>query len=137
MSYRFLPHTADVLIEIQAPTFDDLLADCVAVVRELVAGPSVVTARETRPIAVTGDQPRDVVLHFVHDLLDTFATDAFIPAAFDATRSSVREASGVVRGELFDAARHDPQPEVKALTRHGLEVTETKEGWHALLLFDV
>lgn len=137
MAYRFLPHTADARVAIEAATFGELLADCVAVVRELAAGDSPVAAREQRAISVAADHPQETLMLFVRQLLEGFALDAFIPVAFDPAQVDPRAARGILSGERFDPRRHAAQPEVKALTRHGLEVRETAQGWNAELLFDL
>jgi SHS2 domain-containing protein len=40
-------------------------------------------------------------------------------------------------GERFDDTRHEPQPEVKAVTRHQLRVEETARGWTAVMVLDL
>jgi SHS2 domain-containing protein len=45
--------------------------------------------------------------------------------------------SGSVRGEPFDPARHEAQPEVKAVTRHELSVRPLGKQWVAEVVFDV
>jgi len=137
LPYRFLPHTADARVEVRAPTLGELLAECTAVVRDLAAGDSPVEARERREISVAADRPEEVVLAFVRQLLHGFAVDAFVPAGFQPALVDARTARGVVPGERFDPRRHAAQPEVKALTRHGLSVRETPDGWIAELLFDL
>ena len=50
MPYRFLPHTADLRVTIESGNFDELIADGVLLMRELLAGAAPVGPREMRPI---------------------------------------------------------------------------------------
>ena len=142
MTYRFLPHTADILVEIEAPTFAELLQEASAVARRLLAGESAVAASVARPVGVSGTSLDDLLFEYLRELLYQFATDGFIPARLEpdelhVTRMGPAALAGTVFGERFDAARHETQPEIKAVTRHGLQVTETPDGFRAEILFDV
>jgi SHS2 domain-containing protein len=142
VSYRFLPHTADALVEIEAPTREALLHDAVAAVRELLVAQSPVAAAEAGSIALTGVDVADLIFELLRELLYRFATDRFIPTRLELDQLSLARGgpaalAGTVFGERFDPERHETQPEVKAVTRHGLKVEETQDGFRAEILFDV
>jgi SHS2 domain-containing protein len=137
LSYQFVPHTADVKVEIEALTLEGLLADCVAVVRELVAGDSAVEERIHARFRVATGDPHEVVREFVRFLLDLFNVNAFIPVRLELQSQGAAGFAAVVHGETADLARHPQQPEVKALTRHDFQVRRVDSGWRATLVFDV
>ena len=45
--------------------------------------------------------------------------------------------SATCRGEPMDAARHQMEHEVKAITYHGLRVEQTAGGWQAEVIVDI
>jgi protein archease len=137
VSHRYLPHTADIRVEIRAPSLEHLLAESVAVVRELVGGDSGVIEREGRPVTIDASEPAGLLLRLVRQLLDWFNAGGFIPARLDAHSLSPGRLVATIHGEVADPSRHSPQPEVKALTRHEFDVREFPDGWRAELLFDV
>lgn len=141
MTYRFLPHTADVLVCIEAPTFRGLLEDLVQVLRELVAGDRPVQPRAARVIALQASDPPELLLALSREILDAFQLEAFVPARLEldvlAQPPEPPSLRGRVIGERFDPSRHETQPEIKATTRHGLVAERTAQGWRAELLFDV
>jgi SHS2 domain-containing protein len=105
-------------------------------------GPGAAVApRSARAIAVTGSDPADLLLRFAREVLAAFALQALVPARFELDDLHLPPAApalaGHLLGEPFDPSRHAPQPEVKAVTRHGLRVGQNAQGWHAELLFDV
>jgi SHS2 domain-containing protein len=137
VSYRYLPHTADIRVAIDGRSFEELLADGVLITRELLAGAGPVEPREERRIEVAGPDARETFLQFLRELVFLHATDAFLPSTFlpdSVNQTSIR---GRLAGEPFDNGRHEQQPEVKAVTRHGLVVEPRVDGWYAEVVFDV
>jgi SHS2 domain-containing protein len=141
VTYRFLPHTADIRATIDAPTFRRLLEDLVQVLRELVAGDPPVEPRSGRLIAIEAPDAPELILRLSREVLDAFQIDGFVPARLEVDTLSPPPKPPALRGRIvgepFDPARHDVRPEVKAVTRHGLLAEPTARGWHAELLFDV
>jgi len=137
VTYRFLPHTADIRVAIEAPGFEQLLAEATVVVRGLLAGTGRVEEREERRLTVRGADPTEVFLRYLQELLYLFETEGFLPATVDTDRFAGTEAVIRVSGEVSDPARHEHQPEVKAVTRHGLTVVRGDVGWRAEVVFDV
>lgn len=144
MPHRFLPHTADIRAEVTSDSLSTLLGECVAVVRELVAGDSPVSKSDERRFDVRGivgwgadREPTEPVFELVRALLQAFQMDGFVPAGVKEAYDHGGGHTLVIQGEPFDPAKHATQPEVKALTRHGLEVRMTSDGWRAEMVFDV
>ncbi len=137
MTYRYLPHTADIKVAIEGNSFEGLLADGLLVTRQLLAGDRPVEPREERRLAVQGPDAVETFLDFLRELLFLHATDAFLPSAFLPDAVVETAVVGRIAGEPFDAERHEHQPEVKAVTRHGLVVERREHGWYAEVVFDV
>ncbi|MGD2135451.1 MAG: archease [Gemmatimonadales bacterium] len=137
MTYRFLPHTADVRVAVEAPTFEALLAESAAVLRELLAGTSEVAEREERWWRAEGGEHAELFGALLRELLFQFHSDGFIPRTVIVDEVRRGAARGRAFGERFDQARHEPQPEVKAVTRHGLVAEPSARGWRAEVVFDV
>jgi SHS2 domain-containing protein len=142
MATRFLPHTADILVELEAPDAEGIFHEATAVIRILVAGEQEARSRIARTIGLSGTDLTELLFEYLRELLYLFATETFVPARLeidrlDFSRQGPAALAGTVLGEPFDPERHQTQPEVKAVTRHGLEVTTTEEGFRARILFDV
>jgi protein archease len=144
MTHRFLAHTADIRVAIDAATLRGLLEELSEVLRQLTAGARAVRPRTAREIALEAPDAAELLLVFCREVLDAFQLDGFVTARveLDTLTGPLGPASplalrGRLVGEPFDPARHETQPEIKALTRHGLTATRAGDGWHAELLFDV
>jgi len=137
VAHRFLPHTADLIVELEAPTLADLFAEATSVSRILLAGDSPVASAERRRISVSAPTADELILKFVRELLTEFQLNTFVPAALEQLSLTKTQVNAFVSGECFDPTRHDPQPEVKAVTRHQLLVEETAQGWRAVMVLDL
>ena len=70
-------------------------------------------------------------------MLFWFSTERFLPVEYaldEVTETSLR---GTVRGDVFDPARHAQGREVKAITRHFLEVRREGGVWHGQVIVDI
>ncbi len=85
----------------------------------------------------SGGEPAEVFLVYLRELLYLFETESFLPAAVLTDPYDETELAPRVLGEVYDPARHEHQPEVKAVTRHGLVVEQRDDGWYAEVVFDV
>lgn len=126
--YRFVPHTADVAVELQARSEMGLYQAGADALRELLVDASPVAPVAERAIAPRGADPTERLVHFLSDVLYLYDTERFLPATVTA--------SGIA-GEPYDPARHRAQREVKAVTRHGASVRADEAGYHAIIVFDV
>jgi SHS2 domain-containing protein len=126
--FRFLPHTADIAVELQARSEIGLYQAGVDALRELLVGTSAVTPAEERPIALRGTDPTERLIHFLADVLYLYDTERFVPLRVTPTG---------VAGERFDPARHHAEREVKAVTHHGARVEQDERGYRATIVFDV
>jgi SHS2 domain-containing protein len=137
MTYRYLPHTADIKVAIQGPTLETLFHDGVTISRHLFVGQSPVESREERPIGLDAADPEELFLRFLKELLYLYETSGFVPSGLVVESLDRRSLVSTLTGEQFDDARHQPEPEVKAVTRHGLTVVQAEDGWYAEVVFDV
>jgi SHS2 domain-containing protein len=128
-AYRFVPHTADVAVELSGRDESELRAAGVDALRHLLVGDSIVEERERRAVPLRGTDATTRLVHFLQDVLYLFATEQFVPA---------RLTDAGVSGEPLDATRHESRPEVKAVTFHGADASRTADGrMGTLIVFDV
>lgn len=137
MTHRFLPHTADICVELEAGSLEGLFHEATTVVRGLLAGATDVGCAVERDVSVASSGADELLHHYVRELLTIFQVDTFVPAQLEVHHLTPTELKGTVAGEAFDERRHEPQPEVKAVTRHELRVEPVESGWRGMLVFDM
>ncbi len=135
--YEFFDHTADIGIRAYGKTLDELFVHAAQGFTELIAEDSVLKSRQNRTIRLIADGVELLLLNWLQELLFWFSTDRFLPVAYEWQEVTTTHLGGVVRGDTFDPARHIQGREVKAITRHGLDVAQRNGVWHAEVIVDI
>jgi SHS2 domain-containing protein len=164
LSHRYLAHTADLRAALDGADLAALYQSAADLVREILVGSSAVAAADKRCLAVEGAEEAERFFRFVRGLVYLYDCEGFLPARVagaggrggrdaggESSASGEASAGGgmgaggegrvagkvCVHGELFDAARHASEHQVKAVTRHGYRFERTPAGYEAELLFDL
>ncbi|MBI2094173.1 MAG: archease [Candidatus Omnitrophica bacterium] len=137
MSYEFFDHTADIGIQAQGSSLAELLMAMACGLRELVAEDSLIQPQEQRAIKLAAEDPASLLRVWLQELLFWFSTDRFLPAKYELSNVTATTVEGRVQGERFDPMRHVPGREVKAITRHQLEVKQQAGKWFGRVIVDI
>ena len=134
--FREFEHTADRGIEIEAPTRRELFRRACLALAQIMVDIDDVRPESRRVAAVRADSDSDLIHDLLTELLNIFVADGFIwsEAEIDEGSDTI---TATLRGEPFDAKRHNFRGEVKAVTYHRLNVEHRDNGWHATIVLDV
>ncbi len=137
--HRFFDHTADVGVEVWAPTLRGLFAEGSRALCELICDTRTVRPRLARRIAVTGSGLDDLLVRWLSEVLFLHETRGlvFSNCTLQAIDRSRFRAVGVARGERFQPDRHRVRREVKAITYHQLALVRRGGRWRVRIIFDV
>jgi SHS2 domain-containing protein len=130
--YRWIEHTAELELEIEAPTREGVFEDALRAFRELVAPEDGKGEAATQVVVAEADDPQTLLAGWLSELVYLAETTDFVPEHLEEL--SLRETSlrAVVAGRLGQ-----PAPLVKAVTYHRLELRREADGWHGRLVLDV
>jgi len=132
VSYRLLPHTADLRAALDASSLDELYASAVSLVREILVGLSPVTTSQQCLIPWDVSDPAERFFRFVRELLYLYDAEGFVPGDCRIEGHGI-----IVGGARFHPDRHESHHQVKALTRHGFVFERRPGGYRAELVFDL
>jgi SHS2 domain-containing protein len=129
--YRWVEHTAELELHIEADTpravFQEALAAFAELVSDGTAGEAVV-----HDLWLTAPDRAALLVQWLEELVYLAETEDFVPqevVSIDVGRQEVRAR---VQGVLGS-----PRPLVKAVTYHGLELARREGAWRARLVLDV
>ena len=129
--YRWVEHTAELELRIDAPTEEALLADAVRAFEELVGRDP-----EGKPVGhdviLTSQDPAARLVDWLEELVFLVETQDFVPERL----ATLERGDGGLRARV-EGRRGSPAHLVKAVTYHGLAVEERADGWHAAVVLDV
>ncbi len=130
---RFVAHTADLRVELEAPTLLELYAEGGALVREVIVGDSFVNSRERKQFELDSREPGERFFRYLRELIYLFDADNFLFANVVKIDSPIE-----MVGEPFDPMRHWVERQIKAVTRHGYRFEEMLNGGYRVeVIFDL
>jgi SHS2 domain-containing protein len=137
--YRWLDHTAELELELEAATERAVLSDALDALRELLEGDETAVLAEVddyrlerRAVRATaGDRPA-LLAAWLEELLFLSESQAFIPVAVEQLSLEDGAVVAIVSGRVGE-----PRPLVKAVTYHRLQFEPSERGYRARVVFDV
>ncbi len=143
MPWTLIEHTADVGLDVRAPTLDSLFIDAAAGLFDVITDVSRIEARDECALEVSAEAPDLLLVAWLEELLYRFDTAGELFArgearvAGDGGDGHAWSLRAHMRGERFDPARHPLKVQVKAITYHALELARDEHGWRARVIFDL
>ncbi len=134
--FEIWEHTADAGVIARGATLEEAFANAAAGMYALMVDLSGVQERETREVAVEGDEPERLLVNWLLELLFLTDVENLVFRRFDVTIEDGR-LRGRAYGEPLDPERHTLGSAVKAVTRHGLEIAREDGGYRVRVLFDL
>jgi SHS2 domain-containing protein len=129
--YRWVEHTSELELEIEAAIEADVFRDALAAFRELVAdGEGPEEAR--RHVQVTGEDRAALLVAWLGELAFLAEAQSFVPEQAEALGLGDHQLSASLRGHLGD-----PRHLVKAVTLHRLLFERHGSSWRARVVLDV
>lgn len=134
-SYREIDHSGDAGIEAAGSDIAALLENLTRGLFALQYRGRVMPAVE-RTIEISSPSPEDLVVDWLSEVIALCGTRGELYSEVSVRTTGECAARGVVRGERFDEASHEPRFDVKAVTYHNLSVRRD-DGWAARVIFDL
>lgn len=139
-AYRIADHTADVAVEVEAPTLDGLFAEAAAALRATISSGAEVRPMNRREVALVAPALDLLLVEWLEELLFGLDARGELWGPCEVTVTPAADAAGLAAlcwSEPFAPERHPLDVQVKAITYHGLELAEVEGGWRARVLFDI
>jgi SHS2 domain-containing protein len=128
--YRWVEHTGEVELAIEAPTEREVFADALAALIELLAIEG--DPDEERTVEATAADRPTLLAAWLEELLFGAEVDGFEPVALRELELRPRAVRAVVEGRYGE-----PPPLVKAVTYHRLAFEPAGSGYRATVVLDV
>jgi len=145
-SFQILDHTADVGIQVEAETLEDLFRCAAeAMFSVIVDSKSNLIPALSIPIEINCKdfEIKDkgvferLLVKWLQELLYIFETRHLIPTHYYIDNMSESIIEGCVKGQRFDRNRHKLKSLIKAVTYHKLKVEKNDTCWFAQVIFDI
>lgn len=129
--YRFLDHTGELALEIEAGSPEEVLAQALEALAEVIRTDDL-GAPTTREVEVESSDRETLLADWLSELVFLADTEGFVPERVCSLELADAKLRATVEGRLGR-----PSPLVKAVTYHGLELGRKGDGYYARVVFDV
>ncbi len=135
--HELFDHTADLGLRIRAATLDSLFAEAgECLLACMVDRPESVNAVQSETLAIVGIDREYLLFDWLRELLNRSDEARMLWCRFEVSVTSTG-LDATIRGEPFDASRHQLSREVKAITYHGLMIEDVDDGYLAEVIVDI
>lgn len=134
VSFRFVDHTAELQLEIQAPTRAAVFSEAVRAIAELLGGDGEppAGARQVRELSVHAPDDPALLAAWLDEILFVADTEDLVPLR--AERLNV--GTGGIRGAV-SFVEGSPPHLVKGVTYHDLQLSCVEGTWQGRAVLDV
>ncbi len=135
--YRQVDHTADLALELWAPSEEELLAVGARAIVEILTESADISADAKRIIEIDAVDAEDRLVQWLNEIIVAAVMDGFL--ATDAVIELGERGPGWLRAELHgkESAGERLMTELKSATYHDLLVESHEEGARARVVIDV
>jgi SHS2 domain-containing protein len=135
--YEHFEHTADLGLRVRAADVNALFAEAAtALFAAIVDGIESVRPDQPVEVHIEGTDLEYLLFDWLRELLYRFDAGHMVFSRFDVSVDGGGLAA-TAWGEPLDPARHVLSHEVKAITYHGLSVSEEGSEWVAEVIVDI
>lgn len=131
--YETLEHTADVMIRAFGSTIEECFSNAAYGLFDQLGDISNIRPVRTFKIDIIGDEPEQLLVDFLSELLFLFDTELVLLSEFDL-KFDGENLKVVAKGETIDKKRHVLRKAIKAVSYHMIEVAPEKG--YVQVLFD-
>ena len=135
--YTLLDHTADLRVRIVGCDLADLFKNAGLALFDLITQPGGMESPTLVEIDVNGTDRADLMVNFLRELLYLWTGSELLVSTIDIQQISDSAVCARVSTDRYQTERNLIRHEIKAVTYHQIDVSQTKTGWQATVVFDV
>lgn len=134
--YEWLPHDADMLLEVKAESESAIFRiAATAIVECMLESPP--RAPEKLRVSLRARDREELLVAWLNEIIYLTGGGSLLPASIVSLEFTDEGLVAWIEGERADPSAHRYAREIKAATYHGLSITGRAGDWHARILFDV
>ena len=129
MSYKYLEHATDALIEVKAKTLEEAFVVAGKSVVETIIDLNNIQEIEEKNIKVKGRNLLNLLYNWLEEIVTITITDGFAIRNFSVSIKKNKECLIIskISGEKLDLKKHNFKVEIKSPTFHLMEIKEDDE----------
>jgi SHS2 domain-containing protein len=138
LSYRFLDHATDAIIEVTAKNLKEAFAVTANAVINLTLDQDKVEEKDQKVFSAKGKDLRYLLFSWLEEIPFILITEGFAISRveFDIIQNDGYKINAIAYGELLDVRKHNFKVEIKAPTFYDMEIRQ-ENGVYMRFLLDL
>ena len=141
MGFKFIEHTADIIIEAWGETLERAFEDAARATFEVMTDTKSIEPRVERRVEVEGFDLENLLLRWIEELLILFDSESLLLGEFRvdeiAKSQDGYKLKATVKGEKFNPEKHESRTHVKAITYAQMKIWKDNNTWHVRFTLDI
>jgi len=131
--------TADVAFKAEGETLEEVFIECAMATFEAMIDTKKVGTPVEKEVFLEAENLEGLLMDWLGQLIFLKDSEALAFSKFDVkiTKNQVYRLRGLALGEEINQEQHDLRSDVKGVTYHKFELTDTKGGWEATVVLDI
>jgi SHS2 domain-containing protein len=139
--FKVISHTADVGLQLKAPTLEKLFEDAALGLKYCLVENGDVESKESKDIVLTYHSPEELMVQWLNELNYLATVHSWILNEVKnikiVSKNSGWSITSTILGENLDFDRHEIAIDIKAVTYHQLKIEQVEGMFTTRLFFDI
>ena len=135
--YHEFEQTSDLGIEVSGLSLENLFENAVYSLFDLMVDGKNISDKSHRKIELKADNRELLLRELLSELLYLFQTKYFIVSRINITDLDDKFLTAEIYGEIPESEKYSIKREIKAITYHQLNISQTKTGYVARFVMDI
>jgi len=135
--FEMINHTADISIKAYGKSLEELFENAAFGMFNILADLEGITTSTEMEIKVEAPDREELLIEWLDELLFNFYTKYIIFCKFDIRELTDNTLTAKVKGRFIGENKNRLKTEIKAATRHDLNIKKKEDTYEVQIVFDV
>jgi SHS2 domain-containing protein len=135
--YALLDHPADLGIEAFGKSLAEAFEQAALALMSVILDPGKIEYIQSKAVVLEATDTAHLLVKWLAEVLYLYDGQGFATGQFVISEFSASRLAATVGGEPFDATKHAPRLDVKAITYHQLWIEESATGARVRVFLDI
>jgi len=140
-TYNFKDHTADIAVDIEADSLNELFTAAAFTWRESISDDKIIGLNENKSLTFRDESLEILLVSFLSELNFLFQSEHWMMSSVQQIdiqkEKNVWNLSIMITGGYFDRNQMKLKSEIKAITYHQMEIKEKNGKFSTRIVFDI
>lgn len=137
MTFKFLPHTADIKIQVQAKTLNLGFKDSALALKKVITDKNNIKTKQTKKIKIKAQDTKSLLYNFLEEFLYLLDAKNFLLSKIKEIKINKNQTELIATAIGDKATNYEFTNDVKAITYSDMKIKKNSKGYRLEFVLDV